>query len=303
MELGNLTSFLKIAELNSFSHAAKKLGYTQSAITIQMKQLEKELGIKLFDRLSKGVSLTKEGELFRFYANEIVHLASEATTTLQTAYENKNRDISGTLRIGSIESVSTALLPQLLAKFHKQYPHVHIIIDTKGRDLLINDILNNNIDLFFTFENKRLFKSMTGIHLNTSPVVFVSPFHYFSTKQSLSLKEICQHDFILTEKGESYRDELDKILTSQNIILDPIIELSNTETILHLIENHTGLSFVPLFSVNKALKNNLLSLIKVDVPSLEMDLQLFYHQKKWLTPQAHAFIEFTKDYFNNEFKL
>ena len=188
-----------------------------------MKQLEKELGIKLFDRLSKGVSLTKEGELFRFYANEIVHLASEATTTLQTAYENKNRDISGTLRIGSIESVSTALLPQLLAKFHKQYPHVHIIIDTKGRDLLINDILNNNIDLFFTFENKRLFKSMTGIHLNTSPVVFVSPFHYFSTKQSLSLKEICQHDFILTEKGESYRDELDKILTSQNIILDPIM--------------------------------------------------------------------------------
>lgn len=304
MEFRNLITFLKVAELNSFSHAAEKLGYSQSAITIQIQQLEKELSVKLFERLSKGVTLTNEGIQFQFYANEILRLSNEAVSDIKkNTLDSDPSSITGTLRIGSIESVSTALLPKILTKFHEVCPLVNVTVYTKHRDTLIDDILNNSIDLFFTFEEKRVISNMKQKNLAQNPIVFVAPAGHPCTQNTnlLSLEELQQFPFILTEEKESYRNELDKLLSQKDLKIHPVMELSNTETIMHLVEKNVGLSFVPLFSAEPFIHNKTVSLVPVDVPLLEMQLQLFYHKKKWITPQMKAFLNITEDFFHSIF--
>ena len=304
MEFRNLITFLKVAELNSFSHAAEKLGYSQSAITIQIQQLEKELSVKLFERLNKGVTLTREGIQFQFYANEILRLSNEAASDIrQHGLDSDPTSITGSLRIGSIESISTSLLPKILTKFHQIYPYVNVSVHTKHRDTLINDTINNSIDLFFTFEEKRVISNLERIYLSQAPIVFVASATHpcLQTSETLSLEKLCQFPFILTEKKESYRNELDKLLSQNDLEINPVMELSNTETIMHLVEENVGLSFVPLFSATPFIQNNTVSLVSVDIPLLKMQLQMFYHKKKWISPQMSAFFKVTEDFCNSMF--
>ena len=103
MELRLLTTFLKVAQLQSFSKAAESLGYSQSAVTVQVQQLENELGVRLFDRIGKTVSITHYGQEFIPYARDVVSAAARAVS-----FTVQERDLTGTLRIGTIESIMTA---------------------------------------------------------------------------------------------------------------------------------------------------------------------------------------------------
>ena len=100
MELRNINTFLKAAATQNFSKAAEQLGYSQSAVTVQIRQLEKELGTPLFERIGKRVSLTERGMEFTSYANEIMRVTDQARF-----FAKDQRELDGTLRIGGVESV------------------------------------------------------------------------------------------------------------------------------------------------------------------------------------------------------
>ena len=120
MEFRNIVTFLKVAELKNFSKAAEKLGYSQSAVTVQIQQLEKELGVRLFERVGKGVALTESGQDFVFHANEILNTTRQAVESVKNHGKHPDqKEITGILKVGSVESVSTALLPEILMAFHR----------------------------------------------------------------------------------------------------------------------------------------------------------------------------------------
>ena len=123
MELKNINTFVRVAELNSFTKAANELGYSQSTVTIQIKQLENELNFLLFDRIGKNVSLTPRGEDFLMYANEFLRLEAQALSLKGDADA-----VSGTLRLGVLESLFVWRIADLLPEYHKQYPDVKIEI-------------------------------------------------------------------------------------------------------------------------------------------------------------------------------
>ena len=103
MEFRNIITFLKVAELKNFSKAAEKLGYSQSAVTVQIKQLEKELGTRLFERVGKGAVLTESGQDFVFHANEILNTAKQAVDAVRGSEKKQSeREITGVLRVGSV---------------------------------------------------------------------------------------------------------------------------------------------------------------------------------------------------------
>ena len=114
MELRNIKSFIKVAEFENFSKAAEVLGYAQSTITLQIQQLEQELGVNLFDRIGKRVLLSEKGRAFLSYANDMVQLEAEAIETV-----SENPTPTGTLRIGTIESIASSFLPLLLEEYLK----------------------------------------------------------------------------------------------------------------------------------------------------------------------------------------
>ena len=111
MEFRNIKTFLCIAEMNSFSKAAEKLGYSQSNVSFQIQQLEQELGVRLFERYGRSIQITQPGREFLFYANEMEKLSLQAVSAVKNPAGMDGRQLSGLLRIGSVESIANGILP------------------------------------------------------------------------------------------------------------------------------------------------------------------------------------------------
>ena len=112
MEIRNITTFVRVAELQSFSRAAEQLGYSQSAVTVQIRQLEQELGLLLFERIGKQVRLTENGSRFVLRALDILNAVDAAKNM---AYEPER--VFGKLRIATAESLLISVLPPVIMKF------------------------------------------------------------------------------------------------------------------------------------------------------------------------------------------
>lgn len=296
MEFRNIATFLRVAATRNFSKAAEQMGYSQSTVTIQMQQLEKELGTQLFERIGKHVNLTDQGEAFILHANEIMRVTNAAMTFAS------NADLpTGSLRIGGVESLCTAILPELLLQFHHVCPQVETVIRTATTDELIDMIKCNDIDIMFTLDQKVYGSEWVRAVQKDEEIVFVtSSRHSFIDGQKINLQDIIKEPFILTEKGGSYRYELERMLAAKEMEIRPALEIGNTETIIHLLEEGIGVSFLPLFSVQKSIKQGTLSRIQTDIPTIQMCSQLLYHKNKWVTPQMQAFIEIVQDFYKRE---
>ena len=142
MELRTINTFLHIAELHSFSRAARELGYSQSAVSAQVAQLEAELETPLFDRVGKTVRLTDAGQTFLTYARSLLATAEQAKAALQPA-----RQVSGTLRVALADSVCSTFLPDLLQRYHALCPQVELVLRTATDDEMLQMLGSNQIDM------------------------------------------------------------------------------------------------------------------------------------------------------------
>lgn len=302
MEFRNIVTFLKVAELKNFSKAAEKLGYSQSAVTVQIQQLEKELGVSLFERIGKGVALTESGQDFVFYANEILNTTRQAVEAVRNhgGRPGGRKEITGILRVGSVESVSTALLPGILMAFHRICPKVEIVVHTAKRDALIAEIKENSLDLFLTLEKKVEYPGLVRRLLCEEEIIFIAPEKMVPKTGRIPLKDMVRMPFVLTEQGESYRYELDRVLAEQEFQIRAQLEIGNTETIVHMVEAGFGVSFLPHYSAVKALEEGTVSRVETELLPLSMWLQLYYHKNKWISPQMEAFLSVADEYFEEQ---
>ena len=300
MEFRNINTFLTVAEFKSFSKAANKLGYSQSNVSLQIQQLEKELGVQLFERTGKSIRITDAGQDFLFYANEIQRLNQQALNTVKIPKEKKKENICGQLRIGSIESIATAILPDLLTGFHQLYPQIQISVCIESGNTLVDMIRNNEIDLFFILDEKMTIPNMKRQLLSKEEIIFLSAIPYnVEDGTTISLEELSQKDFVLTEPGEGYRKQLDHLLGEYNLTITPIIEFANPETVIQFVERKIGLSFLPYFCAEEKIKSGKLFQVETNTPPIYMYNQIFYHKDKWITPQMEVLLDYVKDFFNS----
>ncbi|MCC8060683.1 MAG: LysR family transcriptional regulator [Clostridiales bacterium] len=147
MEIRNLITFTKVAEAQSLSGAAKQLGYAQSTVTMQMQQLEQEIGAPLYERVGKRIRITQAGEALLRYAVPIIQLSEEALSVGQ----NEVRAPEGELRIGVAEACRDERFTRSLAEFAGAYPQVHVeVCGGRGADELNYQLMHNEIDLMMT---------------------------------------------------------------------------------------------------------------------------------------------------------
>lgn len=147
MELRTVNTFLHIAELHSFSRTARQLGYSQSAVSSQIAQLEAELGTPLFDRVGKTVRLTDAGQTFLRYARTLLETAQQAQAALQPAQQ-----VRGSLRIALADSVCSTFLPGLLQRYHARCPQVELVLHTASTDEMLQLLSTNQVDLVYTLD-------------------------------------------------------------------------------------------------------------------------------------------------------
>ena len=292
MEIRTALTFLKVASTQNFSKAAQQLGYSQSAVTIQIQNLEKELGVPLFERIGKRAYLTEKGREFIPYADEVISSYQKALS-----FSKKDKETGGTLRIGGVESVCTALLPKLLPKFYEKCPDVEVMIKSGITEDLIKLLDSNELDLVFTLDEKIYRSDLKFEKGREEDIILVSlKEKEHQLPDIIPLERLCTEPFVLTERGAPYRHEFEKILAERDLEIRPILETGNTETIINLLKKGIGISFLPKFTVEDDLRSGELFELKSDFAGVKMYLQLLYHKNKWLTGQMEVFIALVNDY-------
>lgn len=287
MELREIRTFLQVAHSNSFSRAAEELGYSQAAVTIQIRSLEQELETRLFDRIGKQTVLTHNGHVFYEYAAAILKEVDCARAAV-----SEGKELTGRLCIGTIESICAAIFPELLKAYHRKYPRVSVSIILNTPDVLLERLGRNSIDLVYLLDRRICDSRWKKVMEEPEEIVFVSAAaHPASRNPSLSLDEILTWPFILTEKDASYRFALDQYLASAGKSLKPFLEIGNTEFIVNLVRSGLGLSFLPEYTIRKELEAETLCALRVRDFQMRAWKQILYHKDKWVTREMAAFLE------------
>lgn len=287
MEFRQLNTFIHVAQFQSFSKAAEHLGYSQSAVTVQIRLLEKELNTRLFDRMGKQIMLTAQGKQFLINANKILYEVNRAQLSMSDDDEYKNP-----LHVGTIESLCTAKLPPIIHYFRQHHPKVALQITTSSPEKLIEMMEHNDLDLIYILDAPRWSNDWHKAMEEYEPIVFVSsPSFKLADKKDLYLKDIIEEPFFLTEKNANYRQALDLHLADNHMILSPLLEISDTAFIIQMLQQNEGLSFLPLFAVQKYIQDGKLSVLDVKDVNISMCRQLFYHKGKFKTREMDKFIQ------------
>lgn len=290
MEIREIATFLQVAQLKSFSKAAKHLGYSQAAVTIQVKQLEKELKVHLFDRIGKQTTLTHQGAVFYEHAAAILRDLEHAKDAVMESSE-----LTGTLCLGTIESICASIFPPLLKEYHRLYPQVNVSIITDSPETLLDMMNSNAIDIVYFLDKRMYDDKWIKVLEEPEDIVFVSSFeHPFAACKNLSLSQVIAQPFILTEKNASYRFILEQYLTAQNMAIRPFLEIGNTEFIINLLRANMGLSFLPRFTIEADIESGRLAALDVKDFDMRIWRQIVYHKDKWVTREMSAFIELAK---------
>lgn len=290
MEFREISTFLQVAQQQSFSKAARQLGYSQAAVTIQIKQLEKELNVHLFDRIGKQISLTHQGQIFYGYAVSIINNMEAARSAVSNVMDASQ--LNGQLCLGTIESICASIFPELLAEYHRLYPHVTVSIITDSPEVLLNRMNENAIDIVYLLD-RRIYDNHWCKTLETPErnIFAASPQHPLAAaSRELELDEVLQYPFLLTEKNASYRYMLEQYLASAGRFVKPFLEIGNTEFIIRMLLKNMGISFLPEFTIRKELKQGTLTELKVHGFHMQTWRQIFYHKDKWVTPEMRVFL-------------
>lgn len=287
MEFREISTFLQVAQYQSFSKAARHLGYSQAAVTIQIKQLEQELGVHLFDRIGKQISLTHQGQIFYQYAVSIRNDLEQAKNAVSDP-----STLSGKLCLGTIESICASIFPDLLAEYHRLHPEVTISIVTDSPGVLLDRMNENTIDIVYLLDRRiydnRWCKTLEEPEEN---IFVASPDHELAlVKRELELDEVLRFPFFLTEKDASYRHMLEQYLASINRSVKPFLEIGSTEFIIHMLLKNTGISFLPKFTVQRELQQKQLTALNVRGFQMQTWRQIFYHKDKWVTREMQEFL-------------
>lgn len=288
MDLRSLNTFIQVAELCSFTRAADKLGYSQPTISFQIKQLESELGVQLFDRIGHTVCLTDSGRAALAYAQKICHTAQE----MVTAGTGKTAP-SGIVRLAMADSLCSPMVLQGFSKFRALYPHISVKITTGGTSELFRLLDQNEADIVCTLDSHIYNTTYVISNEEKIGVHFVcSANHPLAEKNNIDIGDLISQPFLLTEKGMSYRRLLDEKLAETSIEIHPVLETGSADLLCKLTSENAGISFLPDYVTESAVKSGRLVRLTVDNFKIELWKQLLYHRDKWVSVQMQAVTDF-----------
>lgn len=290
MDLRNLSTFIQVAELNSFTRAAEKLGYSQPTVSFQIKQLENELGIQLFERVGHTVSLTADGRAALIRAQQICRLSDEMIGGSAEGNEET------TIRLAMADSLCSPLVLDGFAAFRQAHPHISLQIIAAGTDEMFRLLDHNEVDLVCTLDNH--FYNTTYIISSEQKVgahFVCAADQPLAKAKAVEVADLLGEPFLLTEKGMSYRRLLDERLARDSMEISPVLELGSAHVLCKLVAQGVGLSFLPDYVTETAVKDG--AVVRLPVKGFEVELwkQILHHRDKWMSPQLAAVIDYLSE--------
>ena len=287
MEIRNLNTFLKVAALQNFTQASRELGYSQSNVSAQIKQLEQEVGAPLFNRIGKNVSLTSYGEELLPYARQIVSTALKIESFLKA-----EGDMVGTIHVGMVDSLYELLLDSAFLSYHRRFPKVHIELTVDATAALKDRLQRGQLDMACLIDDPLPSNEWHVWDSVDVPVVIVAnPQHPLANQDSVSMEELADREWILMEGTAPYTLHFQSLLAGKKLEIQPFLKLQSADTARRLAEREPFLSLLPLYTVNASIQSGQLKVLRVPEWEQSQHVQLALHHSKVVTPQIEGFLE------------
>ena len=294
MELRNLITFIHVAELGSFTKAAELLGYSQSTISFQIKQLEDELNCLLFDRINHTITLTERGRELAIYAHQVRALTDDFKDSL-----TKEEECVGHIHLVTPDSVCDELINSYYLDFHKRYPSISIKFTTADTAVMFDMLDHNEADAIITLDSHSYSKDYVIAKEELLSMHFVAGSNSrFAEKKKIKMVDIANEPFVLTEYGQGYRRVFDRELAKKSLDITPVLEIGRTDIITRVIAKSDMISYLPDFVTNELVKAGELCYLDVCDMDIHIWKQLIYHKNKWMSKSLKTVIEYIKE---NEF--
>ena len=288
MELRNLVTFTHVAEQGSFTKAAELLGYSQSTISFQVRQLEEELDCLLFERINHTVTLTERGRELVSCAHRIIALADEFKEKTDSG-----KNLSGHIHIVAPDSVCEDMVYANYIDFHSRYPFITIRFTTADTNVMFDMLDHNEADIVITLDRHSYNKDYVIVKEQQLPMHFVTSVKSkYAGIKDLSIRDIAEEPFILTEYGQGYRRVFDRELAKKSIDITPVLEIGRTDMITTILAQSNMISFLPDFVTKPLVDAGVLCYLDVCDVNIEIWKQLIHHKNKWLSKSLKAVIDY-----------
>ena len=294
MEIRQLRAFVAIAEAGTFTAGALRVHVTQAAISMQIRQIENELGAKVFIRAPRHVILTEAGEHLLVRARQILR---EHDAALDEIAELAGAE-RGRLRIGSASAmVLTERLPRILKELRKQHPAADISVNSGTSDALVDQIVAGELDTAFVSLPVDVRGIQTERLSEDQLVAIASPRHKFARQRTISAYTLAGEKLILGERGGNTRRLIDQFFAQAGVTLKVAMELSRQAAIRRMVEEDMGVGIVPLQSVREEVEKGKLVRWWIEGAEINWELGLAQINGGYESPILQKFIAITRKHF------
>ena len=299
MEIRQLKAFLAIAEAKTFTAGARIVNVTQAAISMQIRQLEDEVGLPVFTRTPRRVILTEAGEHLLERARKILR---EHNAALEEIAEIAGAEY-GRLRIGSASAMfATTQLPAILQNLKDRFPNAQLSVSSGTSQTLVEKILHGEIDIAFVslpVDNTHI---TTDLLFSDEIVAIGHPKHHLANQKFISAAALAGEPLILGEKGGNTRRLIDDFFHAGNVQPEIVMELSRQETINQMVAGGMGVGTSGAKTIHKEVSEGRLTSWLIEGAEIKWDLGLARLRGGYFSPIAKEFVRFCKESFKEREK-
>ena len=291
MNLHQLRIFYTVARLGSFSRAAEELRISQPSVSIQVADLERSLGVELFEQLGRRIYLTEAGRVLEEYARRILGLAEEARVALDEIKGMRR----GRLALGATTTPGTYILPRALAAYQERYPQVVVTLEIATARRVHEKLARNELDLGVTGAEGVSPDLVAEPLVDDDLVLVTHPAHPLAAAGIAHARGLRDHRLILRERGSGTREAVEAAFREAGVQVSVHMELASTEAIKEAVAAGAGATILSRFAVTADLQAGRLVVVPLADLVFHRRFVLVRHRDKRLSQAAAAFVEVLRE--------
>jgi DNA-binding transcriptional LysR family regulator len=276
-----------VARNSSFTRASEELHLTQPAVSTQIKQLEEEVGMPLFEQMGKKIFLTEVGKEVYAFSRAIAQQFRDIESVLDDMKGVKR----GTLSL-TVTSTGKYFAPYLLAAFLKRHPGTQVHLEVTNREEVVQQLQDNTPDMAIMGTPPENIELTAQAFMQNPLVIIARPDHPLAQMSRIPLSRLAQETFILRERGSGTRNAVERFFDQRGVRLNTSMEMSRNEAIKHAVMAGLGLGIVSLHTLEFELELNRIAILSVEGFPVMKEWYLVHRKGKRMSPIAQAFHDF-----------
>ncbi len=276
-----------VARNSSFTRASEELHLTQPAVSTQIKQLEQEVGMPLFEQMGKKIFLTEAGREMVAFSRDIAQQFRDIESVLDDMKGVKR----GTLSL-TVTSTGKYFAPYLLAEFVKNHPGTQVHLEVTNREELVSQLQENIPDMAIMGTPPENLELTAQAFMQNPLVIIARPDHPLALASRIPLSRLADENFILRERGSGTRNAVERFFEARGVNLNTSMEMGRNEAIKHAVMAGLGLGIVSMHTLEFELALNRIAILSVEGFPIMKEWYLVHRSGKRLSPIAQAFHDF-----------